>query len=285
MRPHDGEKCDGERRDAAPRVTLARALRSQLLRLLRSPLWAAHLACGVVGGAACGAYFSASAWDPLMGADAVAQFLGALMPLMSGIACGLAVDEERAAGRLANLTALPSRTVPVIALWSALALLGAAALALAIGVFGAALAAAGRLSAGPAPLVLSWAGAVLGSLPLYALALALALHLGRNATIGVGAAGTLLAFFSVGGLAHGLMTGELTGATPTALGWAPLSWAARLGSLGVETVIAAGRGAAAAESVGAQAAGTALACAALSAAAILALALWFGSFEDGRRDA
>ena len=39
-------------------------------------------------------------------------------------------------------------------------------------------------------------------------------------SIGVGAAGTLLAFFSVGGLAHGLMTGELTGAlaTPTLLG-------------------------------------------------------------------
>ena len=49
----------------------------------------------------------------------------------------------------------------------------------------------------------------------------MALRLGRNAAIGAGAAGTLLAFFSVGGLAHGLMTGELTGALATPLNWVP----------------------------------------------------------------
>lgn len=275
----------GKRGGAAPRVTLPRALRSQLARLLRSPLRTAHLACGVVGGVACGAYFSTSAWDPLMGADAFAQFLGALMPLMSGIACGLSVDKERAAGRLANLTALPSRPVAALALWASLFLMGTAALALALGIFGAFLTAAGRLAAGPAPLLLAWAGSSLGSLPLYALALALALRLGRNVAIGVGAAGTLVAFFSVGGLAHGLMTGELTGAASSALGWLPLSWAARLGSLGVESVIAAGRGAAGAASVGKATLGTAGACMALSVAAVCALVAWFCRFEEGRHDA
>ena len=95
--------------DATPRMTLSRALLSEALRLARSPLAAVHLVCGLAAGLACGEYFSVTRWDPALGADAYAQFLGALMPLMSAIVCGLAVDEERAAGRLANLTAVPSR--------------------------------------------------------------------------------------------------------------------------------------------------------------------------------
>lgn len=220
--------------DPTPRMTLSRALLSEGLRLARSPLTAVHLVCGLAAGLACGEYFSVARWDPALGADAYVQFLGAFMPLMSAIVCGLAVDEERAAGRLANLTAVPSRGRAVAAKLLALAALGAAALAVALGVFGAVLAVAGRLPLGPAPLAVAWAGIVLGSLPLYALGLGVALRLGRNVAIGAGAAGVLLAFFSVGGLAHGLMTGELTGALVTPLSWVPLAWPARLGSLGVE---------------------------------------------------
>ena len=226
--------------DPTPRMTLPRALLSEALRLARSPLAGVHLVCGLAAGLACGEYFSVTRWDPALGADAYAQFLGALMPLMSAIVCGLAVDEERAAGRLANLTAVPSRGRAVAAKLLALAALGAGALAVALGVFGAVLAVAGRLPLGPAPLAAAWAGIVLGSLPLYALGLGVALRLGRNAAIGAGAAGMLLAFFSVGGLAHGLMTGELTGALATPLSWVPLAWPARLGSLGVEAFIVCG---------------------------------------------
>lgn len=210
--------------DPTPRMTLSRALLSEALRLARSPLTAVHLVCGLAAGLACGVYFSVARWDPALGADAYVQFLGAFMPLMSAIVCGLAVDEERAAGRLANLTAVPSRGRAVAAKLLALVALGAAALAVALGVFGAVLAVAGRLPLGPAPLAAAWAGIVLGSLPLYALGLGVALRLGRNAAIGAGAAGVLLAFFSVGGLAHGLMTGELTGALVTPLSWVPLAF-------------------------------------------------------------
>lgn len=265
-------------RQGPPRMTLPRALRSELARLARSPLAVAHLACGLAGGLACGAYFSVARWDPALGADAYAQFLGALMPLMSGIVCGLAVDEERAAGGLTNLTAVPSRGRTALAKWLALSLMGAGALAVALATFGAALAAAGRLTPGPAPLAAAGALTALGSLPLYALGLGIALRLGRNAAIGLGAAGTLLAFFSVGGLAHGLMTGELTGALASPLSWVPLAWPARLGSLGVEVFIDA-----------AQAAGpllaTARGAALLSTVAAIALVVWFRCFEVGRPDA
>lgn len=191
--------------DPTPRMTLPRALLSEALRLARSPLTAVHLVCGLAAGLACGEYFSVTRWDPALGADAYAQFLGALMPLMSAIVCGLAVDEERAAGRLANLTAVPSR--------------------------------------------------------------------GRAV-----AAGMLLAFFSVGGLAHGLMTGELTGALATPLSWVPLAWPARLGSLGVEAFIDAARAAGPLLT-------TALAGLVLTLAAAAVLLAWFCRFEDGRADA
>lgn len=80
--------------DPTPRMTLPRALLSEALRLARSPLSAVHLACGLAAGLACGEYFSVTRWDPALGADAYAQFLGGLMPLMSAIVCGLAVDED-----------------------------------------------------------------------------------------------------------------------------------------------------------------------------------------------
>lgn len=267
-----------------PHMTLVRTLRSELQRLARSPLLVAHIACGIAGGVACGAYFAVSRWDPAMGADAFAQFLGALMPLMSGIACGLAIDEERAAGHLANLTALPSRSLAIMAKLAALLLMAALALGLAFSLFAAIIAAAGRLTLGPAPMILACTGVLAGSIPLYMLALALSLRFGRNAAIGVGAAGTLVAFFSVGGLAHGLMTGQLTGAMPSILAFVPWSWAARLGSLGFEGFIAAGRDASQAAAVGSAALGTAAACAALSLVAAAILIFWFSRFEDRHSD-
>ena len=267
-----------------PHMTLVRTLRSELQRLARSPLLVAHIACGIAGGVACGAYFAVSRWDPAMGADAFAQFLGALMPLMSGIACGLAIDEERAAGHLANLTALPSRSLAIMAKLAALLLMAALALGLAFSLFAAIIAAAGRLTLGPAPMIRACTGVLAGSIPLYMLALALSLRFGRNAAIGVGAAGTLVAFFSVGGLAHGLMTGQLTGAMPSILAFVPWSWAARLGSLGFEGFIAAGRDASQAAAVGSAALGTAAACAALSLVAAAILIFWFSRFEDRHSD-
>ena len=269
---------------ASLRMTPSRALRSELMRLARSPLVGLHLACGIAGGLACGDYFSVAAWDPAMGADAFAQLLGALMPLMAGIVCGIAVDAERACGRLANLTAVPSRALAVAAKLIALALAGGIALALALGVFGTVLAAAGRLALSPLHLASACAGILLGSLPVYALGLALAWRFGRNVAIGAGAAGTLLAFFSVGGLAHGLMTGELTGANAGPLGLLPCSWPARLGSVAIEASIAAERGFAEASAVRAQAAWLGAACAILSVVAAAALIAWFTRFEDRRHD-
>lgn len=268
------------------RMTFSGAIRSEFTRLVRSPLAPAHLVCALAGGFACGLYFAVAPWDASAGADAYVQFLGAMMPLMAGVVCGLAVDEERRAGGLANLAAVPSRRIALAAQCTALWLMGLAVLALAVGVFAALLAAAGRLALDGGRLALSVAGLSFGSAPLYALMIALSLRFGRNAAIGTGAAGLLLAFFSVGGLAHGLMTGELTAVGSGLLGLEPFAWPARLGSLAVEAAIAEAQGSAAIFlQVADAAATTGILCAAATLAALTALLAWFGRFEEGKSHA
>ncbi len=272
------------------RMTFWRALRSEGIKLRTSPLAPLHLICALAGGGACGAYFAVASWDAVFGADATVQLLGAMMPLMAGIVCGLAFDAEREAGGMASLLTAPSRTRALAAKLCALYAMGAAALALAVGVFAAVLVAAGRNALSPAAYLEAVGGLVLGSAPLYILGGWLALRFGRNVAIGVGAAGLLCAFFSIGGLAHGLMTGELTGAYPSIAGYLPLAWAARLGSLGVESAIAAiastpaeagaADAAQAAAQVALQSQVTSLSCIVLAAAAAIALLVWFARFEE-----
>ncbi len=269
-------------------MTFPRTLRSELIRMRTSPLVAAHLTCALAAGLACGAYFAFAPWDPAQGADAYAQFLGALMPLMAGIVCGLAFDAEREAGGMANMTGVPSRLAAIAAKIVMLLFMGAATLALAIGLFALILTLAGRSALSPTAYAWCVAGLALGSAPLYILSSWLALRFGRNAAIGVGAVGLLLAFFSIGGLAHGLMTGELTGAYPSILGYIPLTWSARLGSLGVENgIVSLSLGAHiegsvmdVAAQVHLQTLLTAGFCLVLSAAALIALVAWFNRFEE-----
>lgn len=221
-----------------PRITLKSALRAENLRWRRSPLIPLHLVCAWGAGGVCGAYFAVAPWNTAMGADAFVQLIGALMPLMAGIICGLDVDAEGRDTAWTNLLAMPSRvrifTARVAALW----LRGALALALAAGTFALLVFLAGRQSLGLGPWAGAIAGLAFGSIPLYVLCYVLALRWGRNTAIVVGAIGFLLAMFSVGGLAHGLMTGELTSARISVLSFLPTSWAALLGSLPLELAIA-----------------------------------------------
>ncbi len=270
----------------ASRVTIGRALRAEALRLRRSPLIALHVVCGLVAGLLCGAYFSVAAWDPSFGIDAYVQMLGALMPLMVGIVCGLDIDAEREVGAMGNLLAVPARRTCLAARLLALFLLGVFALAIAVAVFGGVLFATGRMTLPVWTLVSCVLGLGIGSVTVYTICLFLALRFGRNVAIALGGVGLILSFFAIGGLAHGLMTGQLTAASGGILGVVPFAWPTRLGSLFIELGIAqTALGAPAA----AQVAGSLLQTGVLSVVggvvAVMALLGWFGRFEEGRRDA
>ena len=150
-----------------PRMTLPHALRAEALRLHHSPLVPLHLACALAAGMACGAYFAYAPWDASMGADAFVQFLGAMMPLMVGIVCGLDADGEGEATGLSGLLSVPSRYRALAARLFALWLMGAAALALAMVVFVVPFVLAGRQALGPDAWALAALGLSLGSAPIY----------------------------------------------------------------------------------------------------------------------
>ena len=222
----------------SPRITFGRAVRAETRRLRHSFLLPLHLACALVAGGGGGAYFAFAAWNPTLGADAFVQLLGAMMPLMVGIICGIDADLEGEATRFSNLVAQASRwrvfAARVFTLW----MLGALALGLAVGVFAGSLQLTGRQSLEATTWIGTWLGLSLGSVSLYLILYVFALRWGRNASIAVGAVGLMLAFFSMGGLAHGLVTGKLTARELNVFSVLPTSWPALLGALPIELAVA-----------------------------------------------
>lgn len=226
------------------RITLGRAMRSEAVRLRRSPLVWLHSVLAVALGGLAGGYFAFSAWDSLLGADAFVQLLGAGAPLLAGISCGLAADAEQRAGDGVNLLGVSSRRCALAAKTVMLLVLGFLAAMLAVGLFCAVLVLAGRPVPELSALVLAVLGIAGGSACLYVIFLPVALKWGRNLSIGLGALGFIAAMALMGGLANGLVTGTLSGALGVNMVVAlPFAWPSRLASLPLEASIAAGAGA------------------------------------------
>lgn len=222
------------------RMRLAGALRSELIRLRRSPLVPLHLVLALGLGVLAGWYFAATrVWDSLLGTDAFVQLLGAGAPLLAGISCGLSVDAEREAGSCINLLGVPSRRLAIGARLVSLLLLGIVAATVATATFAMLLASAGRQLPPLRAMVQSVLGMGVGSLPLYLASLLAVLRWGRNASIGLGAIGAGVSVASLGGLANGLVTGTLSGLLGASVAaFVPFAWPARLASLEVELAIA-----------------------------------------------
>lgn len=270
----------------AVRMTFGRAVRSEIVRVRRSPLAAMHLVIALALGAAAGAYFASSAWDSLLGADAFFQLLGAGAPLIVGLSCGLSVDTEREAGDCANLLGVPSRRIAFAAKGAVLLALGFAAALVAAVLFWGIVVAAGRDAPSLAACLASACGIAAGSAALYALSLWVALRFGRNAAIGLGAIGFGVALASMGGLANGLVTGTLSGSFgANAAVFIPFAWPSRFASLAIELAIAGPL------SAGAQVVAVlvdalvriGIACAVSTIALVAALLVGADRFEDKKR--
>ena len=283
-----GPACGAASRTAPaprpPRMTLGGALRSELVRLRRSPLLALHAALAVALGVGAGLYFGLGrSWDPMMGTDAFFQLLGAGAPLLAGLSCGLSAESEREAGELSALLGVPRRRVALAA--KALVLLGLGALAalLSAGCFCATLAACGSACPDAPTVLLACAAMAAGSLLAYVLCLAVALRWGRNACVAVGALGLAVVLGSLGGLANGLVTGTLSGTfAVAATAWVPFGWPARLASLVVECAVV-GPGSAALGGLHGALGLVGAWCAALTAAGCAAALALCGRLEDRLR--
>lgn len=229
----------GDKSPLSPHAALWRSMLSEWLRIFRTGLISLHMVCGLLAGLACGAYFAVSVFDPRLAADAFFQLLGEAMPLMAAIVCGVSADKEREAGGYVNLFGVPSRRSAfagkIVVLW----LLGFGALALAGVVFAGVLTARGVNGLSFSAYILAVFGITFGSLPLYMIFVPMAVGLGRNVVVGLGAVGTLLASLAMGGVLNGLNTGTLSGlaASDGVWAWVPFTWQARMGALGIEQSI------------------------------------------------
>lgn len=273
---------------ARARIALLSSLRSEVVRLRRSPLIPLHLALALALGGALGAYFGMTGWDSLLSCDAFFQLLGAGAPLLVGLSCGLAIDAEREAGEYANLLGVPSRRRAFAAKGIVLLAMGTAAAALAVVLFCGILTACGKSLSALVALVQATLGIVVGSASLYVVSLAVALKWGRNASIGLGTIGLMVALASIGGLMNGLVTGTLSGAMPAgALAFVPFAWPCKLASLCIELAIANAAGVANAAAqlpvISESLATVALACAVVTAVLIVAGLALINRFEDARR--
>lgn len=268
------------------KMTLTRALRSEVVRLRRSPLVVLHAVLAVVLGGLAGWYFSYAEWDSLLGSDAFFQLLGAGAPLIVGISCGLSIDAEREAGAGANLLGVPSRRKAFAAKGIVLLALGLAAALVAALLFYVLLAAAGRAVPSPGACAVAALGIAVGSAALYALSLWVALRFGRNAAIGFGALGFFFALASMGGLANGLVTGTLSGSFGSGLAaFVPFSWPSRFASLTIELAVAGplGAGPQAVQALVGTLGQIGVACAAITAVLVGALLTCANRYEDKRR--
>ncbi len=222
------------------RMTLLGVLRSELIRLRRSPLVPLQLVLALGLGVLAGWYFAATrTWDSLLGTDAFVQLLGAGAPLLAGISCGLSVDADREAGSCINLLGVPSRQLAIGARLVSLLLLGIVSAAVATETFAILLTSAGRQLPPLRAMAQSVLGMGVGSVSLYLVFILAALRWGRDASIGLGAIGAGISVVSLGGLANGLVTGTLSGLLGASVAaFVPFAWPARLASLEVELAVA-----------------------------------------------
>lgn len=215
-------------------------VRSEFLRVRRSPLVALHAALAAAIGLAAGLYFAATSWDSLLAYDAFVQLLGAGASLLAGISCGLSLETEREAGDYANLAGHPSRRKAFCAKGVVLLGMGSLACLAALFLFVGVLMLAGKPVPSAGIVALTFVALTAGSVALYVISIVVALIWGRNAAITIGALGFMVALASLGGLGNGLVTGTLSASiAPLALMAVPFTWPARLASLSVEIPLAA----------------------------------------------
>lgn len=180
-------------------------LKSEAIRLKHTPLLWVHLIVPLLGAAVFLGYYSFSGWGSAAKVQAYLQVVSCSWPFLCGIICALA-EEMEAEGGWQNFLILPQRKYQaLLAKWLVLLVAGFMACLLAV----VGLAAVYRFfpegtvfpfSVYLQEAVLIW----MGQAVVYLLHLALSLRFGKTVSIGVGTAGSLLAFLMLTGLGDGI---------------------------------------------------------------------------------
>ena len=181
-----------------------RCLKSDFYKLRRSAFFPAHLLFSLCGAALMLVYAGISGSSDSNKLAAFAQIHAIAYPFVVSIVCQIAADQEMRAGHFQNLLTRTSRIKGILSKLTWLFLAGFAAVVISAVLFGSLfpLVTGAQTPVGfffAIPLVL-WAS----NLFLYGLHLFLAIRLGRNLGISVGAVGSLLSALMQTGLGAGI---------------------------------------------------------------------------------
>lgn len=258
-------------------MKLHNAFLSQLVRLRHSPLLWLHIVGSITPPLLIGTYFAVTPWDSFLATDVYMQILGALMPLASALVMAFDIDTERQAGELSTLLAVPSRATGLLGKMLAYFLAAVLTLLSCVVLFAVILTLHGRQIPSLHSLSLALCALILGSAVLYPFSTWCALRFSRNATIAWGTVFSVIAVSSLGGLAHTLVSGQLSSMhTVPALYAMPMAWATKMASIAIEHDINP------AVSLVPLGIHSIIALAATSIV-MLVLCLWFTHFEDRKR--
>lgn len=177
-------------------LSFLRCIRSDFYKFRHTSMFLIHLLLPLGAAAVFLAYYTVSPWKPGTKISAYFELIGASFPLVIGLVCSKAIEQEGQAGGFQNmLCGAKSRAAVWLSKLAVMFLLGIGSVALAVGVF-----AAGFKTA---PLSLYGRTAVLlivGSTFLYILHLFVSLKYGRGASIGLGIVESLVSFLALTGL-------------------------------------------------------------------------------------
>lgn len=172
-----------------------------------------HILLPLGAAAAFLAYYTVSPWKPDAKISGYFEVIGVSFPLIIGLVCSKAIEQEGQAGSFQNmLCGIKSRAAIYLSKLIVMILMWAFSIVLAIGVFAVGFKTAPALMYGKVAILI-----IAGSVFLYILHLFVSLQYGRGASIGLGIVESLISALA------------LTGLGDKAWYYIPCTWSARFG--------------------------------------------------------
>lgn len=193
-------------------TAVIRCIRSECQKFRHTFMLGIHLLIPLAAAFLFLAYFTVSPWEPNSKISAYLETLGVSFPLIIGLICGKAIEQEGQAGGFQTMLCVGrSRAAAYAGKLIILLLLGFFSITLAVGVF--------AVGYRTAPYFVYWKAAGLlltGSVFLYMLHLFISFRFGRGASIGLGILESLVSALALTGLGDGIWY------------YVPCTWSARL---------------------------------------------------------
>lgn len=181
-------------------ATFIRCIRSDYHKFRHTSMLWIHILLPLAIAALFLAYFSISAWKPVSKISGYLEIIGVSFPLIIGIICGKAIEQEAESGNFqVMLCGIKSRILVYFSKLLVLVMLSIFSIAISIGIFAVGFKTVSALVYFKAAGLL-----IAGSIFLYILHIFISLQYGRGASIGLGIAESLISALALTGMGDGI---------------------------------------------------------------------------------